>query len=163
MIFKKKLKLRYRIHIRTFYEIRLFYYQGIILSLSFLQEYFKDAESWKTFFYEVKRAGKYEGEFLIQPQMDSLANRLTALLKEYPRREKRLAFEEYQQKVQALRESAEAKLQVWTEKLGQQEDVELMLEDYNDFVNTQQLFHKYNSLSTDLSKKADVWKKSAGQ
>lgn len=95
--------------------------------------------------------------------MDSLANRLTALLKEYPRREKRLEFEEYQQKVLALRESAEAKLQIWTEKLGQQEDVELMLEDYNNFVNAQQLFHTYNSLSTGLSQRADVWKKSAGQ
>lgn len=134
-----------------------------VVSFLYFQEYFKDGDSWKTFFYEVKKAGKYEGEFLIQPQMDSLATRLTALLKEYPRREKRLEFEEYQQRVLALRESAEAKLDLWKEKLGQQEEVEQMLEDYHDFVDTQQLFNTYNTLSTELDKKTEVWRKSAGQ
>lgn len=110
----------------------------------------------------MKKAGKYEGEFLIQPQMDNLANRLTALMKEFPRREKRLEFEEYQQRVLALRESAEAKLEMWTDKLGQQEEVEQLMEDYQDFVSTQQLFNTYSKLSTELSKKAEVWRKSAG-
>lgn len=54
----------------------------IIVFLIFLQDYFKDAESWKTFFDEVTRSEKYEGELLINVQMDSLAKRLTALLKE---------------------------------------------------------------------------------
>jgi hypothetical protein len=94
--------------------------------------------------------------------MDSLANRLTALLKEFPRREKRLEFEEYQQRVLALRESAEAKLQTWTDKLGQQEEVEQLMEDYQDFVTTQQLFNAYSKLSTELGKKAETWRKSAG-
>lgn len=110
----------------------------------------------------MKKAGKYEGEFLIQPQMDNLANRLTALMKEFPRREKRLEFEEYQQRVLALRESAEAKLVMWTDKLGQQEEVEQLMEDYQDFVSTQQLLNTYSKLSTELSKKAEVWRKSAG-
>ena len=94
------------------------------------QEYFKDIENWKTFFYQVKKVGKYEGEFLPPPQLENLANRLTAMMREIPRREKRLDFQEYQHRLLAIREAAEARLAEWMVKLGHQEEVEDMMVDY---------------------------------
>ncbi|KAK3089398.1 hypothetical protein FSP39_003323 [Pinctada imbricata] len=125
--------------------------------------YFKDIDEWKTFFYQVKKVGKYEGEFLPPPQLESLATRLTAMQKEVPRREKRLDFEEYKHRVLAIRETAEERLQIWAQKLGYQDEVEEVMMDYENFVNKEQLFPRYDQASQELAKRAEIYRRVAGK
>ena len=94
------------------------------------QAFFKELEPYKTFFAQVKKSGKFDGEFLPGPQMDSLALRLQTMDKGVPVREKRLGFEEYKHRAMGVREATEARLQRWTDKLGPQEEVEQLLAEY---------------------------------
>ena len=78
----------------------------------------------------MKRAGRYEGEFLHPPHLDMLSKRLDKVSKLAPVRQKRLEFEEMKYRLAALLVAAEMKSQEWAAKYGSQESVELLLKDY---------------------------------
>ena len=79
---------------------------------------------------QVKRAGRYEGEFLPGPQLENLAQRLKEVCTQAPQRERRLEFEELKYRLLAYLVASENKLKIWTVKYGRQENVEELLEDY---------------------------------
>lgn len=79
---------------------------------------------------QVKRAGRYEGEFIPPPQMDNLYQRLQRVCTMAPQRERRLEYEEMKYHLLAYLVASENKLKMWTVKYGRQEAVEELLEDY---------------------------------
>ena len=94
------------------------------------QKFFKELEPQKTFFLQVKRAGRYEGEIIPAPQMDNLYARLNIVAKMAPQRERRLEYEEMKYQLLAYLVASENKLKIWTVKYGPQETVEGLLADY---------------------------------
>ena len=78
----------------------------------------------------MKRAGRYEGEFIPPPQLENLHTRLQTVCKQAPQRERRLEFEECKYQLLAYLVASESKLQQWSVKYGLQESVEAMLADY---------------------------------
>ena len=84
----------------------------------------------KQFFLQVKRAGKYEGEFIPPPQMDNLHTRLQVICKEAPKRERMLEYDEYRFRLAGFSLATEEKLKLWANKLGTQEEVEEIMMDY---------------------------------
>ena len=87
-------------------------------------------EPHRQFFIQVKRAGRYEGEFIPPPQLESLHTRLQQVCKQAPQRERRLEFEELKYQILAYLVASESKLQQWQVKYGRQESVEALLADY---------------------------------
>lgn len=87
-------------------------------------------DPYKEFFLQVKRAGKYEGEFIPPPQMDNLHTRLQVVCKEAPKRENLLQYDEFRFRLAGFSAATEEKLKIWLSKLGTQEDVEEMAMDY---------------------------------
>lgn len=79
---------------------------------------------------QVKRAGRYEGEFLPAPQIENLYQRLQVVATMAPKRERRLEYEEMKYQLLAYLVASENKLKIWTVKYGRQESVEELLADY---------------------------------
>lgn len=98
--------------------------------MTVLQKFFKELEPNRQFFMQVKRAGRYEGEFLPPPQMDNLYQRLQRVCTMAPQRERRLEYEEMKYHLLAYLVASENKLKIWTVKYGRQEAVEELLADY---------------------------------
>lgn len=99
-------------------------------NLSCQQAYFKDLESNQQFFLQVKRSGRYEGEFVSGPQLDNMATRLQHVSHDAPARDKKLAFEEIKYILLSYLVASEMRLQAWTVKYGKLDNVEAMIEDY---------------------------------
>jgi len=114
------------------------------------QKFFKDLEQNKTFFMQVKRAGRYEGEFLPPPQMENLHQRLQRVGTMAPQRERRLEYETMKYQLLAYLVASENKLKIWTVKYGRQESVEELMADYNVsiYVGYTYLFKKTIYLTT---------------
>lgn len=79
---------------------------------------------------QVKRAGKFEGEYIPPPQMENLHNRLQTVCQEAPKRERSLEYDEYRYRLANISIATDDKLKFWANKLGRQEDVEVILKDY---------------------------------
>ncbi|KAH3752023.1 hypothetical protein DPMN_186631 [Dreissena polymorpha] len=102
----------------------------LILTIVLFQTFFKELEPQKTFFQQVRRAGKFEGTQIPAPQMDNLHQRLTRVCTMAPQRERRLEYEEMKHQLLAFLVASENKLKIWTVKYGHQPNVEALLADY---------------------------------
>ncbi|KAL5008450.1 hypothetical protein ScPMuIL_014031 [Solemya velum] len=127
------------------------------------RDFFKDLESNRQFFLQVKRSGRYEGEFVSGPQVDNMANRLQHVCHDAPAREKKLAFEEIKYVLLSYLVASEIRLQSWTVKYGRQDSVEAMMEDYQEFVVQGELFENYNRTYQDVKNKAEEYRQTGNK
>lgn len=109
--------------------------------------FFKDLESQKQFFQQIKKAGRYEGESLHPPHLDLLHKRMDQVVKHAPRRQCRLEYLEVRYLLLAYLLAAEEKAALWTVKYGRLEEVEAMGEDYQvSDMESVVLVHQINSV-----------------
>ena len=78
----------------------------------------------------IHAAGTCEGITLPKEQMANMHQRFKTLASKSDQALYKLEYEEMKYRLLAFLVASEAKLQVWTSKLGHQEDVEDMLKDY---------------------------------
>ncbi|XP_052236879.1 muscle-specific protein 300 kDa-like [Dreissena polymorpha] len=121
--------------------------------------FFKELEPQKTFFQQVRRAGKFEGTQIPAPQMDNLHQRLTRVCTMAPQRERRLEYEEMKHQLLAFLVASENKLKIWTVKYGHQPNVEALLADYKNFVHSGNLFKNYDQTYETCKRNGDAYRK----
>nr|KAG5692778.1 hypothetical protein BaRGS_009394 [Batillaria attramentaria] len=123
------------------------------------KDLFKDLESWRQFFIQTKRAGRYEGEMLHGPHMDLMNKRLEAVTQGSSRNQAQIEYLLCRFDVLGYIGAAEEKVAVWTAKCGRQEEVEATLADYVDMVDKQQLTQNFDKTLNELKKLAEAFKK----
>ncbi|KAH3846241.1 hypothetical protein DPMN_088540, partial [Dreissena polymorpha] len=123
--------------------------------------FFKELEPQKTFFQQVRRAGKFEGTQIPAPQMDNLHQRLTRVCTMAPQRERRLEYEEMKYQLLAFLVASENKLKIWTVKYGHQPKVEMLLADYKNFVHSGNLFKNYDQTYETCKRNGDAYRKTS--
>ncbi|KAK7104412.1 hypothetical protein V1264_019133 [Littorina saxatilis] len=123
------------------------------------KEYFKDLETWKQFFQQTKRTGRFEGEMLHVHHMDLMNKRLEAVSKGSTHNQARIEYLLCHFEVVGYIGAAEEKVAAWTAKCGQQEDVEATLADYVDIVDNQQLMQRFDKTQTEMKKLAEAYKR----
>lgn len=95
-----------------------------------VQDFFKDLETWRQFFQQTKRAGRFEGEMLHGPHMDLMNKRLEAVSKGSARNEAQTEYLLCRFDVLGYIGAAEEKVASWTAKCGHLEEVEATLADF---------------------------------
>jgi hypothetical protein len=91
---------------------------------------FRDAESWKQFFLQTKRAGRFEGEMLHAPHMDLMNKRLEAVCKGAGINQAQIEYLLCCYDVLGYIGAAEEKVAAWTAKCGYVEQVQDTLTDF---------------------------------
>ena len=94
------------------------------------QEFFRDAETWKQFFLQTKRAGRFEGEMLHAPHMDMMNKRLEAVMSGAGLNQANIEYLLCRFDVLGYIGAAEEKVQEWTGKCGYLEEVSATLNDF---------------------------------
>ncbi|XP_035824390.1 nesprin-1 [Aplysia californica] len=122
------------------------------------REFFKDLESWKQFYAQIKRAGRYEGMMLQGRQIEHLSKRLETVTMLSTVRQNRLDYTHMRYKLLAFLVVAEAKLNQWTAKYGPQEAVEELLVDYVDFVERQRMLESFDKTFAETKKVSETYK-----
>lgn len=92
--------------------------------------FFTDLESYRQFFLQTKRAGRFEGETLHGPHMDLMNKRLEAVVSGAGLRQAQIEYLLCRFEILGYIGAAEEKLSNWKAKCGRQQVVEATLVDF---------------------------------
>ena len=103
------------------------------------------------------------GQVLPREQLDDMGRRLHVVATREPPLRQRFEVEEIKFRLLAFVVTVETNLRKWTVKYGYQPEVEVMLSDYHNFVDSQQLFQRYDATYISAQERSDAFRRMGDQ
>nr|XP_054759290.1 nesprin-1-like [Lytechinus pictus] len=109
------------------------------------KDHFKDANSVQQSFTRIHLQGiKVDGQDIPQSMLDCMAERFIVVMETKDSHRWHLEYEEIKYRLLAFVVMAEKKLQAWTVKYGDAQEVKRLLQSYVDFVDSENFFEQYD-------------------
>ncbi|XP_064624000.1 muscle-specific protein 300 kDa-like isoform X3 [Lineus longissimus] len=120
---------------------------------------FKDADAMRKAFNKIKQEGKINGVEIPKDQLDDLGKRLSKVVLVAPHVLKKIEYEEVKHRALGLLDGAEDKLNGWSDRYGNEDEVNDMVDDYKNFVEGKRLNSTIDRTLQELKRATDAYKK----
>ncbi|XP_074648980.1 muscle-specific protein 300 kDa-like isoform X3 [Tubulanus polymorphus] len=121
---------------------------------------FKDADSIRRAFNQIKQKGEVDGKKIPKQQLDDIGKRISKVVLAAPHILRKMEYEESRHRLLGLLDQTDDKVKDWGGKVGRQDDVDDMLNDCNDYIKNQKLFETFDKAFGDCKNKSEAQKKS---
>ncbi|CAH1803094.1 unnamed protein product, partial [Owenia fusiformis] len=127
------------------------------------EHHFQNLDKLSQDLTRIKFDGKCDGQMVPQPQLVEMSDRMDVIRTNSTSSHKKLSYTNLKFRLLQFLVVSEQKLKQWTMKYSRQSDVELLLEDYIDYVHAKQLFKEFDSVHQQIGAVAKAYQGQPGQ